>query len=125
MAEARNPFTGCLQPILVPRSIRSDHDSIGNSLDGIAPGQIVEGDIFRVYSRTLAEKLEIGETAKVIVDTDEDLYNNEVTEFTVGISQGGFFRTHGGSGLYAGRRWDDLLHTGGRQFLVGQPERLW
>ncbi len=37
-------------------------------------------------------KLAIGQTAKVIVDTDEDPYNNEVTEFTVGISEGGFFR---------------------------------
>jgi hypothetical protein len=63
--DARYPATGCENPWYRGSpgavSLRVSH-----TIDGVAPGQVIEGGSFRVYSRTWAE----GETGWVFIDED-------------------------------------------------------
>jgi hypothetical protein len=64
---------------------------ITHSLDGIAPGRIVENDTFRVYSNSLAQQLVPGELGVVLIDDDTDPYDDEILQYLVPISEGGYF----------------------------------
>jgi len=63
---------------------------ITHSLDGVAPGRVVEDATFRVYSNSLLDQLGVGGQAIVLIDDDPDPYDDTVLEYSLTIQAGGF-----------------------------------
>ena len=120
IAEARYPASGCAGPEWF-RGSRSLTIKIGHSLEGIAPGTVVEGDWFRVYSSSLADLLEPGELGVILVDDDDDPYDDQLVQYLVPMTEGGYFEVpadpqdmpaNGGTTYYVrvaeNQSWDGL-----------------
>jgi len=79
IAQARYPEAGCSDPSPTWYLGRSTAISlrIANTIDGVAPGQVVEGGTFRVYSKTWIEGLD----GYVFIDDDPGDAVDPITYF--------------------------------------------
>ena len=88
--EARYPWN-CLSGSLYYAGWETQDFYISHSIGGVAPGKVVEGGTFRVYSSSLLDQMGAGGQAYVLIDDDPDPNDDTLLEYELTIQAGGFF----------------------------------